>query len=74
MKKTKLLRAIGITLFVAGVITVLGVVSFFVIARFKNPDMTEMRLFLTYWRQEIAAVVGIVLSSIGAFILNAAER
>lgn len=73
MKKKKLFRAIGIILFVAGVITVLGVVSFFVISRFKNPDMTEMRLFLTYWRQEVAAVVGAIVAFIGAFILNAAE-
>lgn len=73
MKRTKLLRAIGIIIFVIGAITVLGVVSFFVIERFRNPDMTEMRLFLTYWRQAVAAVIGVIISFIGLVVYGISE-
>lgn len=32
----------------------------FVVLRFENPDMTETRLLLTYWKLWVVAVIGII--------------
>lgn len=68
-----ILRVIGIIIFALGAITALGFFGFLFIEKFSNPDMTETRLFLTYWKQEIAAVLGIVFAFIGAIIYGATE-
>ena len=48
-----------------GSLVVLAVVVWFFSFAFRNPDMTRMRLLLTYWRHYLA---GLVIIALGALL------
>lgn len=56
------------------IIKVLSIIVLFLIViygfylRFSNPDMTEARLFLTYWKQIVLMIVGIIISTVTSII------
>lgn len=38
--------------------------------KFSNPDMTETRLLITYWKQHVLMVLGIITSMIVSVIAD----
>lgn len=55
--------------FVVGLLMFLGCVIYGAIITFSNPDMTEMRLMMTYWKEYIVLIavglIGLTLTTSG---------
>jgi hypothetical protein len=56
---------IGAALKWIGIILFAGFALWGIIIRFQNPDMTEMRLFFTYWWQWPLTILWVAIILIG---------
>jgi len=46
------------------ILALIGIIVYSLYLRFTNADMTETRLFITYWKQYLAITVVVLIGSI----------
>lgn len=70
MKKSDVKALIGLILMAAGLLGVIICGIMGTVLYFMNPDMTELRLFLTYPWPTIGACISVFVGWIGCFLIR----